>query len=209
MTDQDKDMNDRTIDIEDGLLDVLEKYRNCGEIIHPDGTRSIGKIPEKEKWFLFHLFKGLELEEIREIEASIDRAFPESLKRFYNTFNGVLLYGAGQVSIWGLRKKTRSDMPNYQPIPFVISHLDEAKEIFNSPDGAIYFGEYFGVFRFYAKEGLEEISVCKVPDATPIEVWDNVNVMIVDVATRLSRWFDENAQPIGSQVKKYPVLFEG
>lgn len=122
------------------LIDCLSKYRNLGEVVLPNGTTSIGKIPGKEKWFLIHLFGGLNLKEIQEMEEAIDRPFPESLKMFLRTMNGTALFGAGQLSLWGKINPVRQDMPNYQPISLVNAQLDELATMTNLPPDAIVIG---------------------------------------------------------------------
>lgn len=191
------------------LLALLDKYRGLGELVHPNGTISIGKIPGKTQWFLFHLYTGLDNDEIRRLELAIGLVFPEQLRRFYRTFNGASLFGAGQISLWGMRGEAPLDMPNYQPISFVSSHLGECQAMSNSPKGAIYFGEYFGAYRFYVISGSDVVSVCKTPDPTPIEEWGNIELMIVDLTRRLLEWFGESGEPVDSAVNEYPVLFEG
>lgn len=186
----------------DELLLVLDKYRDLGEITHPNGTISIGKIPGKEKWFLIHLYAGLSPKEISRLEKSIGKALPSPLKKFYSILNGLSLFGAGQFGISGLRGSARHDMPNYQPTPFPPSHLDESMR------DAVFFGGYFGAYEFYMTQESDTVYVCKRGGATPIEQWNDVESMVLDVATRLSAWFDENAQPVDPIVNEQPVLFE-
>ncbi len=190
------------------LLHTVNKYSSLGKVIHPNGTISIGKIPNRKQWFLFHLYSGLELNNILTIESEIGKIFPSSLKNFYMKFNGVSMFGAGQLSLWGLRGIAPKDMPNYQPVPFSTSHLDVILNIPNSPDDIIFFGTYFGCYKFYVRQGSDVVSVCKKPDFTPLEQWDNIEMMILDVTKRLSVWFDSNAQPIDQIVNEKPVLFE-
>jgi hypothetical protein len=200
--------SDSNLQLKERLLVILDKYRDLGEVVHPDGTMSVGKIPGKEKWFLFHFYKGLTSEEIQQMERAIGRSFPESLRKFYQQMNGVGLFPAGQVSIWGLRGASPVAMPNYQPIPFAISHMDEIQRMNNVPGDLIFFGEYFGEFRFFTTSHSNSVAVCKPPDLTPLEQWSDVESMITDVADRLSVYFDEEAQPTDPEVNERPVLFE-
>ncbi len=194
-------------DFKRNLLNILDKYRDLGEIVHPNGTISIGKIPNKNKWFLIHLYAGLKQDGILKLEAQTNFKFPTTLNTFYSKFNGVSLFGAGQFGISGLRFASRNDMPNYQPSPYPPRHLDESYNYINKPKDVVFFGGYFGTYQFYITQ-KNIVYACKRGDATPIEQWDNIEVMILDVAERLSHWFDENAQPIDPIVNEQPVLFE-
>jgi len=188
------------------LLEILDKYRDLGEIAFPNGTMSIGKIPSKEKWFLIHLYSGLSVEQIEKMASCITNHFPKHLKRFYSVSNGMQLFGAGQFRLWGYRASARQDMPNYQPPMLFTKNPQIDLGIMDAPNDAIFIGGYFGYY-FYTIADSEIIYACKSPDATPIEQWPTIEAMVLDVAKRLSVWFDENAQPIGL-VNEKAVLFE-
>jgi len=189
------------------LLKILDKYRDLGEIVHPNGTMSIGKIPGKQKWFLIHLYAGTDQKRLSVLENKIKLPIPLHLKKFYTLFNGMTLFGAGQFRLWGFPEPARKDMPNYQAASFFIADPKVELGIHNALDDIVFFGGYVG-YLFYTKTDIGRVYACKIPDATPIEQWDNIEVMILDVAERLSHWFDENAQPIDPIVNEQPVLFE-
>lgn len=118
------------------------------------------------------------------------------------------LFGASQFELFGYRGSARQDMPNYQPIPFFTAHPDACRELPNAPHDVIFIGGCFGGYYFYTTFSSETVYACKSPDATPIAEWLTIEAMILDVAKRLSEWFDENAQPIDPIVNEKPVLFE-
>lgn len=193
-------------DFKESLLALLDKYRELGEVVLPNGTMSIGKIPGKEKWFLVHLYAGLSSNEIQQMEDAIGRRFPEGLRNFYRQFNGMTLFGAGQLEIWGTIGPAPKGMPNYQPISLVNAQ-DTRFELRNALSDAIFFGGYFGHY-FFTTVSSNTVFACTDTDATPIEQWDDVESMILDATKRLSVWFDENAQPVDPAVNERPMLFE-
>ena len=188
------------------LLQTVDQYRDSGAITHPNGTISIGKIPGREKWFLIHLYAGLADDEIRKIESRLDRRLPGQLREFYRQFNGMTLFGAGQVQIWGLRGEARMDMPNYQPISITTGHTDTYAELQHVPDDALFFGGYFGHY-FYASSQRGGVFACKQYDGAPVADWPGIYDMLIDICERLSRWFDHTTLPVDKAVNERPVLF--
>jgi len=188
------------------LLEILDKYRDLGEIVFPNGTMSIGKIPGKEKWFLCHIYGKLNLEQIKELSSWSKTDIPSHLKKFYAICNGMTLF-SGHFGIYGFRGQAPDNMPNYQPTPFFTAQRNAYLAVINAPHDAIFIGGcYFG-YGFYLTPRAETVYAYKSPDATSIEQWPTIEAMVLDVAERLSRWFDENAQPIGL-VNEKSVLFE-
>lgn len=190
------------------LIGLLDKYRDLGEVTFPNGTISIGKIPGKQKWFLVHIFGALNAAQIKEIEEYLGRPLPNHLRAFLSRYNGLCLFGAGQIELWGHIGPARQDMPNYQPISIVNANNDLAGRVSNLPIGALFIGGYFGRYLFYVVSDSQSVFACREHDGTPIEEWDSIESMILDLARRMSPWFDKDAQPVDPAVNNRPVLFE-
>lgn len=195
--------------LRDELLGLLQRFEHLGMIQFENGTISIGKLPRKKQWFLAHVFGPLQQADIDEIGARLHRTIPHGLCDMLRQFNGATLFGAGQIQIWGLRGPAPEDMPNYQPVSLVNANLEIYHRTENLPKGVVFFGTYFGRYRFAALPSQDRVTVVIEDSGRVIEEWPSVDAAIIDVTRRLAQWFRDDASAIDERVLREPVIFPG
>jgi len=154
---------------------LIEFYGKDDWMIEEDGTLYIGSMPgsieEYGSQLYFHIFyKGLNNNEINDLENRIERNIPDELKDFYRASNGLSLF-AGSLSIGGLIDRTPSSS---NPIDLrygntVDRPMKEGEFTDNSNE--IRFGGY-GIDHFDLLINLDKKSIYAVPRFTPEPIYD-------------------------------------
>jgi len=153
---------------------LIQFYAKDDWMLEEDGTLHIGSIPgsieEYGAELYYHIFyKGLNNDEIHDLENRIERNIPEELKDFYRASNGLSLF-SGSLSIGGLIDRTPS---NSNPIDLRYGNTVDRpmKEgVLTDHSSEIRFGGY-GIDHFDLLINLNNKHICAVPRFTPQPIY--------------------------------------
>jgi hypothetical protein len=130
-------------DIEKFIISELEPYKKYGETIQENGTKLIGKAPHIAPLAWLHsIYKGLENNEIKEIESKLNTELPKDYSDFLRLFNGLKLF----VTILSLNGRRisydrKAEIDARQPFDLSTKNIHERPK--NSKPEHFFFGDYF------------------------------------------------------------------
>jgi len=137
------------------LIDqVLQHAQSKGERRLDNGTRLVEPAPDIAPQAWRHLiFAPIPDADLAEIEGMLHQRFPDQLRMFYKTSNGISMFGGG-IDVWGKRYNwARSGDAVWQPFD-IVSHNHPADRPKHSPYEVVYFGSSDrGENRVYFRSG--------------------------------------------------------
>ncbi len=139
--------------IEEVVCEKLNTITSRGERILENGTRLISPAPKiaPQAWH-YVLFAPLSVTTIEAIERELSTPFPNDLRSFFQSWNGLKLFGY-QMQVWGKRNRyVRVGDEAWQPFDLVA--LNQASERpTGSPGSVVFFGSLYDDWIFFERTG--------------------------------------------------------
>ena len=193
-------------EIEENLL----RWESLGSKKVPNGAYVVGHIPDLGiEAYLHTLYPPLNDEDIRSLEAIIERPLPQDLKDFYKCSNGIHMF-SGSLSFSGLR--------GHYSRTFDQNAFDNARQPFNLADSNIFerprgSKESFVYFGFYHWDGSQlamcpespEVYLCAPRSSQILLTWPTFDEMLTSEVKRLALLFGKNGKEIDEDVPTIPT----
>lgn len=130
-------------DIYNYIISELKPYEKYGSTVQENGTKLIGKAPHIAPLAWLHsIYKGLEIDEIREVESKLDTELPKDYSEFLKLCNGLKLFNT-TLSLNGRRTSydRKAEINARQPFDLRTKNIYERPK--NSNAEHFFFGSYF------------------------------------------------------------------
>jgi hypothetical protein len=166
--------------------DNLEPYRKYGVEQLDNGTELIGQAKFIAPLAYVHsLYAPLDEHEILSMEKKLGVRLPTTIKKFYQSFNGLYIFNVA-FSIYGLRNNTsRTVEASRQPFDIFTPNIDERLE--DAEDNMLFIGVYrWDGSLVYVDVDSEKVFFCAQRSAAPLLQWDSFDAMLESEFNRLA-----------------------
>ncbi|BDC99592.1 hypothetical protein PEPS_18730 [Persicobacter psychrovividus] len=167
------------------FIEDLKKFESLGVEVLDDGTRLIGKAPFIAPLARVHLlYAGIYDGEIDYLESQVGCKFPNSLRLFFQCFNGLMLFNC--VSVYGLRKNNeRSIDSTWQPFDFIFYNNEE--KLPGLPNDMVVIGGYrWNGSKLCLNLKTEEVIFSSTDSYKELMKWSSLEEMLGSELNRLS-----------------------
>lgn len=178
------------------ILNVLERWKNCGEIQLSNETRMIGHLAEQGRLAYLHtIFSPLGEAGIATIENRIGTSLPEQYRQFLRLSNGLHLFRV--LTLDGLRGNyARAGDESIQPFDLDTANTHERPQ--DAEDDWIFIGGYGrDGSTLYIDKTHGNVYRCENGKATHrLTVWPDFWSMLTSETERLASLFDDKGELI-------------